>query len=167
MSKKKSSNGHTKNVTTREGVERRRYVTNLPVPADPKTIAKASANFARLVSEDESLQEERRDAMAGFKSRKNVIDEQLREWRDTVEKGTQLAAVEVVELLVVETSEIQVKRLDTGEIIETRAASAEDRQEQLDLDAQAATEKETPKGTAAARKKRGGKTTVVAGADAE
>lgn len=113
------------------GVERARYKLQLPVPADSKTIARASKEMAKLVRSEAALREERREAMADFKERQSSINDKMNEWADTVEKGTELADVEVVERLVVETNEVQVTRLDTGEIVERRTAEGSDRQEAL------------------------------------
>lgn len=127
MAAKRKANGNGRS----EGIERRRYVEKLPVPADHKTIERASKEMAKLIRDDESIAEERREAMADFKSRQNAIHEQQKQWADTVENGTRLADVPVIERLIVETNEIQVVRQDTGEVVSTRIADAQDRQEAL------------------------------------
>jgi len=115
----------------RQPVERKHYMMDLPVKVGREQVEQAAEEFAAAYSEREATLEERREAMAGFKETLTGIDERMKRLRDTVQKHTTLQPVEVVERLIVETNAVEVVRLDTGEIVETKTASAEDRQESL------------------------------------
>lgn len=120
---------------TREAVERKRYELQLPVEASSPERDAAGKRLAMLFRKHEALESERRETNAEFRETFAGIKKNMDEAATTFEKGTKLEAVEVSERLVVETNEVVVVRLDTGEIVETRTAAPEDRQEALDLDA--------------------------------
>lgn len=124
-------NGKKSNGKTREKVERARYELDLPVPATDKEVGQAASGMVAQIRKREAVLEERRDSMAKFREQLTAIDQRLGEYADTVENHTKLEKVKCVELLTVETSTIEVVRLDTDDVVETRAASAEDLQENL------------------------------------
>jgi hypothetical protein len=129
MSKKKDrANGTTK---VRERVERARYDKVLAVPATDEEVSVAAVGMVGQIRKREAVLEERRTSMAGFRDTLAAIDDRLGELADTVEGHTKRLSVACIEYLCVETSTIEVVRLDTSEIVETRAAEAEDLQENL------------------------------------
>jgi|HubBroStandDraft_2_1064218.scaffolds.fasta_scaffold01184_18 hypothetical protein len=121
----------TSKTRVREPVERARYTKQLPVRATKAEQLEAGKRLAVLYREHETVLEKRRSVMAGFREKISGIHENMDQAATTFEDGTKLEPVEVVERLVVETNEIQIVRLDTGEIVETKAATAEDRQETM------------------------------------
>jgi hypothetical protein len=123
----------TSDPVLREPVVRREFKMDLPVPISPEEATKAGHAMVREIRRREQLDEERREAMAEFRDRRAAIDEKCKELADSFENGTKKISVRVREELIVETNEIQVIRIDTGEVVERRAAKAEDRQETLPL----------------------------------
>jgi len=130
--KKKSKTSSSKDGNkVRQRIERATYTKELPIPASRKEIEGAASAMAIEIRKREQLLEQRRESMAGFKSKLTGVDEKLLDLCATVEKGTKKGSVKCKEYLIVETNEIQVVRTDTGEVVETRTASAEDRQDNL------------------------------------
>lgn len=121
----------------RQGVERARYNLKLPIRIGDAEVAVKAVDIAGVVRAREAVLEERREAAAKFRDRVKFFDERLLELSESIEQHTELRDVEVSEVLIVETNEIQVVRRDTGEIVSTRTASSEDVQERLELDAKA------------------------------
>lgn len=111
-------------------VERGRHRRKLPVKVDHGTIEAAANEMAKLVGSAERLKSERRDAMAGFKEQRAHIEGRMSELADTVTGGTVLQDIECVVYLL-PTNEIQIVRVDTGEVVESRTATAEELQETL------------------------------------
>jgi hypothetical protein len=104
----------------------KKYKLDLPVPIDEHEVAVAADDMVKEIRKREFVLSERRETMAGFKETLVGIDERLQALADTVEKHTKLQPVDVCERLIVETSEIQVVRIDTGEIVKTRTADPVD-----------------------------------------
>jgi hypothetical protein len=121
----------TSKQTNDERVERRRYTEPLPVAATRAEVEATNEEWARVYQQQEELLEERRDVMAELRERSIGIREAMGELATRVTTKTKLVAVPVVEYLVVATGAIDVVRVDTGEIVSTRAADADDRQETL------------------------------------
>jgi hypothetical protein len=129
------ANGETQSLESAQAqgeavVERGRHRRKLPVAVDHETIEAAATEMAMLVGANERLKSERRDAMAEFNERRSHIDERMSELADTVTGGTVLQDIECVTYLL-PTNEIQVVRVDTSEVVESRTATAEELQETL------------------------------------
>jgi ribosomal protein L37E len=115
------------------GAERRRFTQELPVRIGDAEVATLADALAKTVREREALREKRREAMAGFRERENDIADREKRLAESVEKHTELRQVECLEILA-RSGEVRVVRLDTGEEIEMRQATADDLQEPLGLD---------------------------------
>ena len=100
---------------------------------DPDEIAKNAIELAGVIERRDVIMEKKRESNARFRNELKFFDERLKELAAAVNKGEEQADVEVIEKLVVGTNEIQVTRTDTGEVLSTRTATAEDRQEALEL----------------------------------
>lgn len=123
----------TKNGKTGEMVERGRFGQLLPVKIDPQTIETKSRELARVIREREVMLARKREDNANYREKLNFFDERLTELADSVTAGTQRQTVQCIEYLMADNS-IRVIREDTGEIVETRTASAKDLQEPLPLE---------------------------------
>jgi hypothetical protein len=116
-------------------VERNPHVRPLPCKLDdPEEIEKASKEFASLYRRREATLEEKRQKIAEYKETLAGIDDRMDELATTVEDHLVTLPVKCIELFYVETQTVQVVRLDSKEIVETRAAEAKDAQETLPLD---------------------------------
>lgn len=111
-------------------VERGRHTRKLPVQADHAELDLAATSLGRLVEEQASVKEQRREAMAGFRDKLSHIQESMNEVAETVRNRTRLVDVECITYLL-PTNEIQVVRADTCEVVESRVATAEELQETL------------------------------------
>jgi hypothetical protein len=126
-SSSKKSNG----AVVREPVARKQYKMDLPVKVSAEEAEKAGHLMAKDYREREALVEERRNAMIAFRKRFDAVDERLAAHCETFENQTKKIQVKVEERLTVETNEIEIVRLDTGEVVEKRTAKPDDRQEAL------------------------------------
>jgi len=112
-------------------VERHRYEEKLPCKVEGVDIDAAAQEMARVHRQREAMREQKRETNAKFRERLNFFDERMTELGEIVEHKTERRSVEVVEYLIARTNEIRVVRQDTGEVIETRAAKADELQDGL------------------------------------
>jgi hypothetical protein len=115
-------------------VVRAKYTKKLPVHVADAEVAKDARELAKLVAKVRDVKDRRRTAMASFKEELNGYEQRQGELASGVDAHTSLRDVKCEERLVVETNEIHVVRLDTGEVVEKRTAEGADRQEALALD---------------------------------
>lgn len=134
--KSKKSNGRAKepaaHVKVPKGsVERGgRYTKQLTVPINAAELDKCTAELVACVREQEALDEKRRETLAGFRQKQESIKERQKTLVDSVEGHTRLENVECQDYLTPQ-NEIRTIRLDTGEIVNKRAAVASELQESL------------------------------------
>ncbi len=112
-----------------ERIEKSRHKEKLPCAIPPEIVVIKADEFARVFRSREALKEERRSAMAGFKSRFAHIDEQLGELAAAVEQHTVSRDVECIDYLVA--SSIITVRQDTLETVTERPATADELQEKI------------------------------------
>jgi hypothetical protein len=120
----------TKSNGAIEKVERGRFHKKLPVPILQVDVAARAKELATVVAERLALKSRQRAANSVFREQRSYYDEREKELSASVTGGTELKDVECVAFLL-PTNEVQVTRLDTGEVIETRTASKEELQEPL------------------------------------
>jgi hypothetical protein len=125
MSAKKPSTKAPSNAIKRKTIHE---MLPCPIPAD--VIAARSAELAITIREREDVRLRKRAINADFREKLNFFDERLKELGASVEGGTEKRSVECVEYLL-PTNEIQIVRVDTGEVVRTRTADAADLQEPL------------------------------------
>lgn len=118
-------------------VPKETFTEQLPVPVDPASIMQAAQSLAALADEQEILDNERRDANAGFKERQSSIKDRQKSLSKTVKEGVALQDVKCQDWLLPD-NQVWTVRLDTGEILKdaddkpiSRTADAEDLQEKL------------------------------------
>lgn len=124
-------------VPMRVGVERARYKEKLPVEATQEERVAAGQTMADLVNKIEEFKIRKREELAALKEERSGLDARLNEAAG-VFNGKKLEETEVVEMLYPETCSVDVIRLDTSEVVRTRAATAEDLQEQMRVDEETA-----------------------------
>ena len=133
VKRKQTQTNGTTGAAPSGAVERRRYEEKLPCRIETEEHAKLSDELAATVREREEAEEERREAMAGFRERISGISDRQKKLAQCVEQHTVQRTVEVVEYLL-PNNEMQTVRVDTGEVLESRAAEKDDLQEGLPLD---------------------------------
>lgn len=118
---------------TPERIEKRRYPRELLVELTELELAAKSNELAVVVRARDALLERKRSVMQRFKEQVTSMDNARTELAEAVETKKVRRPVECAEMLQARTSEILTVRLDTGEVLETRTASAEELQEKLPL----------------------------------
>jgi hypothetical protein len=118
--------------TSREPVIRRKFKQKLPCRLDSAVKDAKGDELANVINRRLALLEERREAMAEFKQQITALDERERELAGDVSTRTESREVECIERLTV-TNEIEVVRLDTGEVIDRRNADGADLQDAIDF----------------------------------
>jgi hypothetical protein len=83
--------------------------------------------------------------MRGFKERISGIKDRMNELAASVRGHTEVRSVDCALRLIVETSTVEVVRLDTGGIVSTRAATVDELQVHLGAKPDGWTEGENPK----------------------
>lgn len=111
-------------------VERKRYVEKHPVKIADDVVAKKADEFAAAYREREACLESRRNDMAEHRETLTGIDERMKALSVSIEKHTEMRDVTIVEYLL-PTNEIECVRADTGEVVKTRVADADDLQDDL------------------------------------
>jgi hypothetical protein len=132
MAAKKNSKGPaTKTIDGRKLVERARYEQMLPCKIPVDEVEVKAGQLAKVIRERDEMLDRKRESNAAYREKIAFFDERLKELATSVENKTEQQSVSCVEWLVPETNEIRVIREDTGEIVETRTADAQDLQDPL------------------------------------
>jgi hypothetical protein len=124
-------------------VKKGAHVEKLPVRIERDKVEAKAKKMAIVIREREEVLEEKREANAEYRSKLNHFDEQLTELAASVESATEAKNVECIDYLL-PTNEIQTVRTDTGEVVETRAATSDELQAKLPLDADDEVSREFP-----------------------
>jgi hypothetical protein len=151
--------GAAAKITRPERTERRRFFEFLPVRVQDSEKLAAHAELSRLEGDRLRLKSEKREVLARFRERFNGLDVEIEKLVAKGNEGTEKRRVECAVILLA-TNEVEVVRLDTGEIVEKRTATADELQlalPQTDAEATAGDAHEPPFGDAsqATRKGRG------------
>lgn len=100
----------------------------------------AACEWAKVCESQDLLKAEKAEAMSSFKDRMGALNTRAAELRGLVQRGKEKRGVECISYEDHRLGELVIKRRDTGEIIERRALTAQERQ--LTLDIQEPTEDE-------------------------
>ena len=106
------------------------YTRELPTPITAEEATTMSEELAETVKERKIVESDRREAMSEFREKLTGIKEHQDRLADCIKDHKRLEPVECIEVLLA-TNEIDVRRLDTGESVEVRAADREDLQQPL------------------------------------
>jgi hypothetical protein len=109
---------------------RGRHKEQLPCRVEGDAVELAGKELAKCVREQEELDEERREVLAGFREKQAGIKERAKAHATTVEMHTIARPVWCTKYLL-RTNDIQIVREDTGEVVVTRAATPEELQQEL------------------------------------
>lgn len=122
--------GEAARVTRSEPVDRKHYRLQLPCKIDIDIARDRGLELARVCRERQEFIDERKADNAAARERRAFFDERIAELRVQVEGKVETRSVEVVDRLLPD-NEVEVVRLDTGEVIERRAAKPTELQESL------------------------------------
>ncbi len=114
-----------------EPVVRRRFKQKLPVRIDDAAVALLAEDMAIQFELHKKVEDERRDAMAGFRKRMAAISERMEQLAANVRSHTISKSVDCMDRLIAQTNTIESVRIDTGETFDTRAAKHADLQDSL------------------------------------
>lgn len=112
-------------------VEKDRYEEALPVKIDAAVADERARTLAAIVHDHDALLERKREVNAQFREKISFYRERMKELSESVKACTELRPVTCVERLNVRQNAVEKVRLDTGEVYHSRAATAEDRQEEI------------------------------------
>lgn len=118
-----------------DAIERRRSKERCPVKIAAEDVEKKADALAKVIQDRGIVLAERSEALGDYRKKLSFFDERLEELAESVRSHSELRDVECVEFLLERTGEVVIIRQDTGEQVgEARAATAEDRQDELALD---------------------------------
>jgi hypothetical protein len=112
-------------------IEKGRFEEALPVRIDASEAEARAMQLAKIVHDHDALLERKREVNAQFREKISFFRERMKELSDSVDQCTELRPVACVERLNIRQNAVEKVRLDTGEVYDSRAATAEDRQEDL------------------------------------
>lgn len=118
-------------IAAREPIIRKRFRQPLPCKVvDSEKLAEKADELATVVNERLRVKQEKREANARFREQIAAFDEREKTLAFDVSSKTEERFVDCVERLTA-TNTVETVRLDTNEIIGTRAARAEELQDPL------------------------------------
>jgi hypothetical protein len=112
---------------------RKPYTRELPVDANDREVADLARELADVLLEEAKVKEKRRNATAGFRDQLAGFDDRKKKLSECVHSSRKLVPVRVQEYQLA-TGEIEVVRIDSGEVVDRRTAEAEDRQRDIEDD---------------------------------
>jgi hypothetical protein len=115
-------------------VERDRFEEALPCKIAAEVADERARTLAAIVHEHDQLLERKREVNANFREKLSFYRERMKQLSESVKDSTELRPVKCVERLNVKRNTVEVVRQDTLEVVSSRAATAEDRQEPLPIE---------------------------------
>lgn len=109
---------------------RHRFIQKLACRIDEPALVTMAEGMAQLFEDLDAAEADRAEAMREHKATITGIKEKMKSLAKGVRSHTEMRDVECIERLTA-TQSIEVVRLDTGEVIEERAADAMDLQDDL------------------------------------
>lgn len=125
------ANGVAAGAVGGDYVEKDRFEEALPVKIEASEADARARTLASVVHDHDALLDRRREVMAQFREKIAFFKERMKELSESVQACTEIRPVACVERLNTRQNAVEVVRLDTGEVVRSRAATAEDRQEEI------------------------------------
>lgn len=100
----------------------------LPVELGPEEYRATSRNLAQHIEELARTQDEKKATVGGFTQRIESLNSTIAELTSVVSSGKRWMAVECIETNNYDTGYVEMIRIDTGEVVESRPMGLEDRQ---------------------------------------
>lgn len=125
------TNGAAAGAVGGDYVEKDRFEEALPVKIDASVADERARTLAAIVHDHDALLDRKREVNAQFREKISFYRERMKELSESVQACTELRPVTCIERLNTRQNAVEVVRLDTGEIVRSRAATAEDRQEEI------------------------------------
>jgi hypothetical protein len=111
--------------------EAKEFIQLLDVPlTDAELIVKGEKLTEQLELIDQ-VTAEKKESMQSYNDKLKELDEIARSYRESIENRTEKREVTCAERQIFEQNKIEIVRLDTNEVVETRAMDAADRQPEL------------------------------------
>lgn len=117
--------------TIRQPVILRRYREKLPVQIDDNAVAVKAQELAKIIHEKDQVLEDRAEAARSFREKIAFFKQRETELATSIDLHTEATEIAVCDRLIVETSTVEVVRLDTNVVVTTRAATPEELQKHL------------------------------------
>lgn len=105
------------------------------IPLTEELAERRGVKLAELERKLRELEQWVKDWTSGRRGEKKELKAKIKEVSEEIETKTQTITVEAVERPIFDTNEIVTARVDTGEIVTRRAMTAEERQVEIDVDA--------------------------------
>lgn len=106
-------------------------IKKLKVKLTEAELAERGARLAHEVSEIRKLEDRKRESAAEFKTAIDALTQSSRTLAGIVERGEETRDVECY--LAIRGDEAFIMRLDTGDVVDRRKATEEERQEKLPI----------------------------------
>jgi hypothetical protein len=110
---------------------RKPYTRELPVDANEAEVAKMAHELAGLNIQLGIIKSAKRESNAKFREKIASIDDQTKKLSECVQSNRKLVQVRVQEFMLA-TGEIEIVRVDSGEVVDRRVADNEDRQRDIE-----------------------------------
>ena len=107
-------------------------------------LKKISQEMAYTVGELDAVEQEKKDTAAAFKDRMEVLSNKIKDAAHKINSGQEQRLIDCEVVKNFDLNVVRVYRLDTGEIVEERAMTTEERQRELDLRAARVAQEEPP-----------------------
>lgn len=109
----------------------KKITKKVPVPVTDEEKIAMSHKLAQMLCERERINGEKAAACEGWNKEIREIDKRSKQLAKAIHTGKDERDVECEEVMVFETNTVQTKRVDTGEIVDQRAMTADERQTSL------------------------------------
>lgn len=123
----------TDNVENK-GELRRDIRKELTCTLDDSELAKYGRELSGRLSDLASIELEKKEAADNFKSRMSKIDKAIGEIQRKLHDGSEERVIECEQVLSFDTATVTIIRKDTGEVVEERPMTDEERQMPLGMD---------------------------------
>lgn len=107
-------------------------LSEIQIAARARVLAKMALRAVKVEGEIEEARDEARTRIKALKEDLTGIRTEVKDLARAIRRGEESGEVKVEALVAEDNSRVDVVRLDTGEVVETRALTEEDRQMQID-----------------------------------
>lgn len=114
-------------------IDKKKTKRNLVCELTPEEVKDYSSELARVTSEQERLEDEKRSVTSGYTDKINRCVLDMRTLARKISTGQEMREVDCAWKFDFKTATAKLSRSDTGEVVETRAMTAEELQEKLPM----------------------------------
>lgn len=110
------------------------FTEKMPCKLSSSELLELGDHLAKLSSEADQLEAERKDSNDGYKARIALVEQAIKDGFGTLRSKHEMREVELVEEFIFATNTAIVARVDTGAVVRERALTRSERQEELPLE---------------------------------